>query len=211
MTAAPVIDLPQCFRLDQVAVGGIGEQRPQAWPTPGDAPHQPGLPHPLGRHGERGRFDDAAKALRRAQPRDTALDDAGLHGQVAVEVAEPPDARSGCVEAQGCACLGNSCELVQPTGERQRRTDVVAGLRPEQHGDVEHRATHRTLGGQLGEEAVAFGSAGHAALGSVGSRRCCSTPPGCAANPCSRCRRPPAACSWPAPRLRRHCCHRRCV
>ena len=51
--------------------------------------------------------------------------------------------------------------FVEPTAQRPRYAPVLTGLRPKQHRHVEHPATHRTLGGQVSEVAVALGAARH--------------------------------------------------
>ena len=207
---AAVVDLPQRFRFHQVAVGGVIEVRSEVGRHEEVAPHEPGLPHALRRHVECGWLDAATDGFQHAQPALAALDDAGLDGQVAVEVAEPTNASACRIVLQRLAGLRHVGELVEPARQRQRRPRVVTGLGPEQQRHVQHGAAHRPLGAELGQVAVTLRARRAHGPGSAGTRRRRSMPQGCAAIPCSRCHRPPAACAWPARRPRHHCCLLQC-
>ena len=91
--ALRLLVLPQRLGLDERAVARLQQKRRDARRHQHAPPHQPGLPNALGRHAQRGGRGGAAQPFKAAQALFARGQNPGRHGQVAVQVAQPADAR----------------------------------------------------------------------------------------------------------------------
>ena len=155
-------------------------------------------------------LDDAAHRLEGLQRGLAHLQDAGLVGHIAAEVAEPGDALALEIRLQGPA------KIAPVAGHRQRRAGIVARLHREQQREIGDIARHRA---RPRPSTAPDHRARRPARGRswCESRIRCSSRPDCAGCRHSRCRRRPAACAAPATPPRRRCCrppsatgHRHC-
>ena len=125
-------------------------------PRPASAPDEPRSQSRSGAKPSAHRLDRAAVAVEPAQAGAADLEDAGLHRQVAAEVAEPADARCRAAVDVASRPPANDASL----RERERHARVVARLHVEQRGEVAHGARHRPFGAELRDPDVRAGQRG---------------------------------------------------
>ena len=150
--------LPQRFRFDLCAVGRVDQEGGHAWPHQGLAPDQPGLPDLLGRHAQPRFVHAATQVGEGAQCRLADVEDAALHGQVALQITQPAHALAPHVRIEG------GRKGFRIAREAERAKGVRTGLGRQQHGQVAHMATHRSFGAHLRDVDVRGRLHGHAPL-----------------------------------------------
>ena len=96
---------PLRLGLDLRAVRGLQKEGRDAAGHQHAAPDEPGVPHALGRHAQPRGLDRATQRLHALQAAGAGIQNAGLHGQVAVQVAQPADALASQVKSAASACL----------------------------------------------------------------------------------------------------------
>ena len=156
--ALRLVELPHRLGLDARAVGRLQKEGRDARGHQHAAPDQPGVPHAGGRHAQPSGHDGAAQAFQPLQALRAGVQNAGLHGQVTVQIAQPADALGFQVES------AFSDRPISAGSYRKRSIRRPAGLCLQQARHVAHTAAHGAFGDQLVDPHVHRRPQRHAAL-----------------------------------------------
>ncbi|MNQ78691.1 hypothetical protein D3C85_936120 [compost metagenome] len=150
---------PEGFGFEQGALGRVGIQLAEVALDQPLAVHQPGLPQAFHRIVGLAGLDHAAQVDEVLQGPFAQLHHAAFHGQVAVEVAQPANARALEIPLQAGG------QVTEVVADSQGAAAVITGLGLQQASDVGDAAPHRAFGTQLLDEQFRRRPMGHAALG----------------------------------------------